>query len=222
MPAKTDTPVVGSVFGRFTVIGEPFRVGHTLKLPVKCSCGTEKYVDKTNLLKGASRSCGCLNREVVVARCRKYPPETKATYYIWHAMVSRCTNPKNPSYHNYGERGITVSRAWKNFENFLADMGIAPKGLTLERVKNNLGYSKKNCVWATRHDNLMNKRTTVRVEFQGHALTLPQLSRLCSVPWKNLYQRIFAYGWSVEKAVATPLRFKSKNGEAVWDRQEGK
>ena len=56
-------------------------------------------------------------------------------YAVWSSMKDRCNNPKNKKYHRYGGRGITVCPRWINsFENFFADMGHPPSGMTLERT----------------------------------------------------------------------------------------
>ena len=73
-------------------------------------------------------------------------------------MKTRCNNPKHKGYENYGGRGITYDPAWEKFSNFLADMGSKPDGLTIERVDNELDYTKSNCRWATRADQNRNKR----------------------------------------------------------------
>jgi hypothetical protein len=72
------------------------------------------------------------------------------THRAWINMRQRCFNTNHPQYKDYGGRGITACLAWDSFEVFLADMGLRPDGLTLERCDNNLGYSKDNCYWATR------------------------------------------------------------------------
>jgi hypothetical protein len=55
------------------------------------------------------------------------------TYSKYQAMIQRCGNPKHKRFLDYGGRGITLCVCWKkSFSNFLADLGIAPDGISIE------------------------------------------------------------------------------------------
>ena len=81
----------------------------------------------------------------------------KRTYQTWVDMKKRCDNPAQKDYHNYGGKGITYAPHWKDFVNFLEDMGERPEGLTLDRKDSRGNYTKENCRWATRKEQAQNK-----------------------------------------------------------------
>ena len=80
------------------------------------------------------------------------------TYQAWSNMIQRCTNPKRREYKYYGARGITVCERWRSFENFLADMGERPEGLTLDRINNDGNYEPGNCRWVDWETQQSNRR----------------------------------------------------------------
>ena len=87
--------------------------------------------------------------------------------YCWDNMLRRCYDPKNDKWEYYGGRGIAVCTEWLDFNNFYQDMGDPPKGLTLERKDNDKGYSKENCMWATRGRQGTNRRTSAASGYLG-------------------------------------------------------
>lgn len=91
--------------------------------------------------------------------CDKRYTESKGpSFWSWRAMLKRCLNTTHKDYHIYGGRGVTVCESWMRFENFLADMGQRPDGLTLDRIDPYGNYEPQNCRWATPKEQAANKR----------------------------------------------------------------
>ena len=129
-------------------------------------------------------------------------PKRAPIYGIWANIKQRCLNPNNPRYADYGGRGITLCKRWHTFENFYADLGDAPEGLTLDRIKNNKGYSPSNVRWVTRADNNRNSRRCVMVEIDGQSKPINVWCREFGVPYVTFKQRR-RNGWDLVRAVST-------------------
>lgn len=130
-----------------------------------------------------------------------------AAYKAWESMHRRCYLPSQSSYENYGGRGITVAHEWHRFETFLADMGEPPEGMSLERKKVDEGYSKANCIWATRVDQARNKTNTRWLEHGGERRSLAEWAELIGVKAKTLRARLDDHGWSIERALTEPVSY---------------
>jgi len=124
-------------------------------------------------------------------------------YQTWARMFERCRNKNHHAYSDYGGRGITVCESWHKFENFLADMGERPKGRSLDRIDNSLGYSPENCRWATPEEQQNNTRAAHMLEFNGERLSISQWSRKLGVSRNRIRTRLQT-GMSVAEALTTP------------------
>jgi len=133
------------------------------------------------------------------------------TYKSWHMMKQRCLNPNYDQYENYGGRGIKVVAHWGDFENFLADMGKRPEGMTLDRIDNSKGYSKANCRWATKKEQQRNRRTNRMLSYQGETMCLLDWANRLGIKQHSLSMRIDVYGWTVEEALSTPKMNRGKH-----------
>lgn len=151
------------------------------------------------------------------------------TYTCWCNMRARCENPRNSSYANYGARGITVCKRWRKFSNFLADMGEAPIGLTLDRRNNNRGYSKTNCHWITRGEQQRNRRSNRLLTYKGRTMHADSWAAVLGIAKSTLSCRLNSRGWSVERALTTSAdgqkKFLTYAGQtqhiSEWARQLG-
>lgn len=189
-------------FGRWTVIS--FSHNGKDKSPYwlcLCSCGTSKIIRGQSLKAGASKSCGCLRDEIIIKMKVSHGMRWSSIYQKWCSMIYRCTNPNSSAFKNYGGRGIAVCKSWLKFENFYRDMGDCPKGLTLERIDNNIGYIKHNCKWATRKEQQNNRRCSTLISFNGKTLTLTQWAEELGIHRQTLYDRINRSLWPIEKAL---------------------
>lgn len=197
--------LIGTRFGRLVVLSPTERTTRWVaRWLCRCDCGNEKIVIGLSLRNGKTRSCGCLIGEA--ARGRATHGHSRGggskTYKVWGNMRVRCHNPNNHAFKHYGGRGITVCERWRHsFENFLADMGERPPGLTLERKDNNAGYSPENCKWATRHEQNENTRTALRLTHNGVTKTINEWAAECGIRRSCLYSRINK-GLTIEQAIA--------------------
>lgn len=150
----------GQVFGRLIVLYvDPVKsVPKRRFYMVQCVCGKEFSTRSDALIRGVTVSCGCKKKEHNYRHGHRKVGTRDRTYHSWDCMLQRCTNPLATGYKYYGGRGLTVAKRWYKFAEFLKDMGPRPLGLTLERINNDKGYSKKNCKWATPTEQALNKR----------------------------------------------------------------
>lgn len=165
-----------------------------------CDCGNQSTVKYTSLSRGKTRSCGCLAKEISSHSAVTHGMSNTPTYRSWMCMKRRCTDSSNASYANYGGRGIKYSPHWAKFENFLADMGIRPKGTTIDRVDTDGDYTPENCRWADVLTQHRNTRANVMITYSGVTQTLAEWADQLGIRRNTLQKRI-ASGWSIAAAL---------------------
>lgn len=176
-----------------------------------CECGCGNFTNiasKTQSSKGhiqgtPQRLLPGHNKTHGHCRGRKTPE-----YNAWRSMKKRCLLKTYFQYKFYGGRGISICERWMTFENFLADMGKRPDGLSLERTDNEKGYSADNCIWATPAKQANNRRSNHVIEHAGITMTMTQWANKYSITVQLLYGRL-KRGWSMERALTAPAQVKT-------------
>ncbi len=173
----------------------------------RCECGVGKRVRIDHLRSGKTISCGCERARRSAARTAdlhaantRHGMSGTRVHGIWLGIKQRCLNPKNPNFDRYGGRGITICARWLTFDNFYADMGEPPEGLTIERTDNNKGYEPGNCRWATRREQQNNRSVNRVVEFDGRRQTAAQWADERGIHRNTLNQRLNT-GQPIERAL---------------------
>lgn len=221
----------GDEFGRLKAVGVPFyvqfRVGdrHREQWAVcECLCGAFVPVRCSLLVKGLTSSCGCLFRDEARERllgCKggyKHGGNGTRLYGILRSMRGRCNDCNHKAYQNYGGRGICICDEWSDFAVF-RDWALANgyrDGLTIDRIENNGNYEPGNCRWATRTEQLNNKRNNRPILAFGETKNISQwvVDPRCKVRFGCLRQRI-ERGIHAEIAITTPSKKASRKPRGI-------
>jgi hypothetical protein len=174
----------------------------------RCSCGREKVILRTSLTSGRSTSCGCRGRMRGQSRLRQaYPAE----FHIWKGMWGRCTNPRNDAYPGYGGAGVSVTPAWRSFDQFLQDNGPRPsRAYSLDRFPNPRGhYEPGNTRWATMPQQCRNTRRNHWLTYQGKTLCMKDWASTLGISSSGFRWRI-AHQWPEDALFSAVVMTKAE------------
>jgi hypothetical protein len=130
----------------------------------------------------------------------------RLTAAIYRAMLYRCSRPTHPNYARYGGRGIAVCARWADsFDNFLEDMGLAPKGMVLDRKDNDGNYEPANCRWISPAESARNTSRTRFITHDGKTLCLKDWAAEVGMGRMTLTKRLES-GWPPALALSVPVR----------------
>jgi hypothetical protein len=130
------------------------------KIRYRCFCGKVFKTVPYKIEIGHTKSCGCYQKSRAGETQYKDGRKGSRLWNIYNNMIQRCENSNQPRYSDYGGRGITVSDAFKPFENFkkwAENNGYNPK-LTLDRIEVNDSYCPDNCRFTTTSVQAINAR----------------------------------------------------------------
>lgn len=205
---------VGTIYGCFRVEKVEYDwEKHWQVWTMRCiHCGFEKQTHNgKDYVKGKNKgTCRCqrVKRNVpveIVEKQKKPYLKDHELYSRWKGMKARCNQKGDKDYHNYGARGIKVCDEWGH--DFMAFVEWAyangyEKGLTIERIDNDKGYSPENCRWISRGDQNKNKRNVKLYDGK----TLPDICKENGVEQSTVISRLLK-GMSIEDALRSGVTY---------------
>lgn len=177
----------GKKFGKLTVL-EKAGVDNSRYViwKCKCDCGNETIVRSSHLVRGDTKSCGCINYTANGFSDNRI-------YRIWKGIISRCYNKNSTSYRRYGKKGITICNEWKNnfmsFYNWSLNNGYKDN-LSIDRINNKGNYEPNNCRWATAEEQANNTSQNVFISFNGEKLTIAQWAHKIGIQPSVFHDRL--------------------------------
>lgn len=211
--------LIGERFERLLVLSELPR--HVLpsgrkcrKFKCRCDCGKIISVFSTSLRTGNTKSCGCYNVEVATKLKTIHGMSQNPLYQVRISMLHRCYNESCQAYKDYGGRGITICKEWRDdilglhnfitWEKSLSSSKKWKQGRLIDRINNDGNYEPTNCQFVNCQKSMLNRRVTIKVTWKGENLSLTEIWRKFGNP-KVKYQTMltrYRRGWSVERAIS--------------------
>lgn len=202
---------IGKKIGRWLFLHKaPETFGKNKYVWAKCDCGNEKLIRLPHVLSGISLSCGCLQKEQLIARSlkhgeAKHDGSETTEFKTWKGIQERCYGITSPHYKRYGGRGIKMCERWRlSYLSFLENMGRRPSALhSIDRINNDGDYEPENCRWATRKEQSYNRGNTIYISLFGEKKSIWEWSKITNLSLQTLRAR-YRNNWKPLDILNTP------------------
>lgn len=207
----------GDRYGMLTILAELPQEGYQRYFLCKCDCGNFKNIALASLRKkNSTKSCGCFAKTQASVFHKKHGMRNTRIYRTWINIRSRCYDELQPSYPNYGGRGIGVCDEWMvgfvPFYEWALSHGYKDD-LTIDRIDMNGNYEPLNCRWVDYTVQANNKRNNHKYLFNGEMITIPEICRRLGLVDKfdTIKNRIITLGWSLESSISEYTELIKRN-----------
>lgn len=193
--------LVGQEFGRLIILKRIKNSKYT-SWECRCICGNIIIATTNSLRSKKVQSCGCLRKEVTIKRMTTHGMSRTSEYKSWTHMISRCHNPTDQDFKNYGDRGIKVCKEWReSFLAFYRYIGDRPSPKhSIDRIDNNGNYQPGNVRWANKKVQANNSRHNHLITINGKTKNITQWAKIINIPPALIVCRL-QLGWNPQFAV---------------------
>lgn len=200
--------LIGRTFGRLIVIeraeNSRFRKA---RWRCKCSCGNIVIVCSDNLRRGLTKSCGCFRKDVCTKNNTTHGMYGTSEYKSWFHIITRCQNPNDKYFKDYGGRGISICQEWRDsFLAFYNHVGKRPSlKHSIDRINNDGNYKPGNVRWSLLVEQANNKRSNVLITINNTTMNVTQWAHEIGINCHTIFSRL-QRNWDPQKAVLRPIR----------------
>lgn len=204
---NNDPKWIGQKFGALTVVDfvHKNRVWHWR---CRCDCGNEIVTIAGNVKQGLSKSCGCVAAKKASERLTKHGMSRTRLANTFANMKSRCYNPKDKFYKDWGGRGIKIYDEWLSDRTKFYEWAMSngyKEDLSIERIDVNGDYCPENCCWIPVRQQAWNRRNSRMFTYNGERKCLSEWCKVLNVDERVVRARI-SRGASFEEAITAPVK----------------
>lgn len=201
---------IGSRYNRLTILKDLGMVCGKRFVIAKCECGTLRNLPFSAIKNGSTKSCGCLQKELMSKRQSTHRLTKHPLYSVWANLKRRCYDETNHNYPRYGGVGVMVCEEWKtNFVNFYEwclkngwerglqiDKDIIPKKLDIPALL----YCPEYCSIVTAKENARARNNCMMHTYNSQTMGIIEWCEKFKKDYHLVRGRIYL-GWSFEKAM---------------------
>jgi hypothetical protein len=189
--------LVGARFGELIVLEKVPRLkSNTTRWKCKCDCGKIIETTRSSLIKGSSKSCGCLCKKLSTQRIIKVNTKHNLSrtriYRIWTGIKNRVKGNIKDNKKYYFDRNIKICDEWEKdfikFYNWSIQNGYSDN-LSIDRIDVNGDYKPDNCRWATIKQQNRNKQNTTYLTLNGKTLSMGEWKEKLDIPFSTMVNR---------------------------------
>lgn len=210
------TDLTNKKFTRLTAICRTDNNTYEPMWKCQCDCGKIKIVRARNLLSGTTKSCGCLQKEIVKNANTTHGKSNTRLFNIWQNIKRRCYNKNYKYYSYYGGKGIIMCEEWKNSFQAFYEWSIKndySDTLTIDRINSDKNYEPSNCRWVNRLVQQNNRKSNHKFTINGETKTIMEWCKIYNVPYERTRRRVVNEHWDIIDALTTPKL--NRNGKPI-------